>query len=166
MYRNDISDSSLVLPPANVKRPEAVLWPAVSPRLDPARGAMANDGLLGQVDFRLARNSVLKELRRGRLSRLDVCDAHPELIRTGRSMGSSPEPCPVCEATSLVQVSYAFGANLPKGGHPFIGATELARVTRRAGEVACYVVEVCLDCSWNHLVRTFTAGCQRRTTAT
>ena len=139
----------------------------MSPRLDPARGAVDPDGLLGQVDFRLARNTVLKELRRGRLSRLDVCDAHPELIRTARSMGRpAPEPCPVCRATSLVQVSYAFGANLPKGGHPFANATELAKVSRRAREVACYVVEVCPECSWNHLVRTFTAGCHRQATAT
>ena len=47
----------------------------------------------GQVEYLLARNSVVREFRKGRLSRLDVCDAHPELIRAatnlGRPMGES-----------------------------------------------------------------------------
>jgi hypothetical protein len=139
----------------------------VGPRLHPADRTVVANSLLGQIDYRLARNAILKELRRGRLSRVDVCDAHPELLRAARAMGQpSHESCPVCELSSLVQVSYAFGSNLPKGGYPFSGAPELAKVSRRAGEVACYVVEVCPECSWNHLVRTYTAGCPRRATAT
>jgi hypothetical protein len=57
-----------------------------------------------------------------------------------------------------VHVSYAFGARLSPGGHPFTDAAELTALTRRAGEVACYVVEVCPSCSWNHLIRTFMAN--------
>jgi hypothetical protein len=123
-------------------------------------------GLPGQVDYRLSRNAVVNEFRRGRLSRTDVCDAHPELLRVARSQGRlTAEACPVCDEGSMVHVSYAFGRRLPSGGHPFADAIELARLTRRAGEVACYVVEVCPECSWNHLVRTFTAT-RRRARAT
>lgn len=117
-----------------------------------------------QVDYRLARNSILKEFRRGRLSRLDVCDAHPELLRAARGIGEPAEQaCPICEAPALVHVSYAFGARLPPGGHCFTTTAELARVTRRAGDVTCYVVEVCRDCGWNHLARTYAAGRRRAT---
>jgi hypothetical protein len=133
----------------------------VSFRPETLRGATAT-GLPGQIDYRLARNAVLKEFRRGRLSRLDVCDAHPELIRAARSIGRpADEECPICESDSLVHVSYGFGPRLPASGQTFVDGTELARLTRRAGQVACYVVEVCADCRWNHLARTFVADRRR-----
>lgn len=139
-------------------------YPGQPMRFEPQslRGAQAGTALPGQVDYRLARNAVLKEFRKGRLSRLDVCDAHPELLRAARNIGApTVDECPVCETPSLVHVSYAFGPHLPSSGQTFVDGTELARLTRRAGEVACYVVEVCPECKWNHLARTFTAGRRR-----
>jgi hypothetical protein len=35
---------------------------------------------------------------------------------------------------------------------------ELSKLSKRAQELACYIVEVCPDCSWNHLARTFMVG--------
>ena len=126
-------------------------------------GGAGTPGLPGQIDYRLARNSIIKEFRRGRLSRLDVCDAHPELMRAARNVGAPlAEPCPICEVDGLVTVSYAFGPHLPPSGQNFIDEGELGRLTRRAGQVACYVVEVCPDCRWNHLTRTYLAGRPRR----
>ena len=123
------------------------------------RGAQPGAAVPGQIDYRLARNSIVKEFRRGRLSRLDVCDAHPELVRAARNIGApASEECPICETPTLVHVSYGFGPHLPPSGQTFVDATELGRLTRRAGQVACYVVEVCPECMWNHLVRAFTAG--------
>lgn len=119
--------------------------------------------LPGQIDYRLARSSVIKEFKRGRLSRLDVCDAHHELVRAARSIGAkAADRCPICEADALVHVSYAFGPHLAPGGQTFIDAGELTKLTRRAGEVACYVVEVCPECRWNHLARTFVASRRRQ----
>lgn len=139
----------------------------VSFRPETVRGAAAGTSGPGQIDYRLARNSVVKEFRRGRLSRLDVCDAHPELLRTATGMGTPAEqPCPICEEPTLVHVSYAFGPRLPPGGAAFAGTAELAKLTRRAGDVACYVVEVCAACSWNHLARTYAAGRRRRASPT
>lgn len=133
-------------------------------RPDAVRGAPGKASLPGQIDYRMARNFVIKEFHRGRLSRLDVCDAHPELLRAAKGMGTpAGQPCPICEEPELVHVSYGFGAHLPPGGAAFDGAAELAKLTRRAGEVACYVVEVCPGCSWNHLARTYVAGRRRRT---
>jgi hypothetical protein len=113
----------------------------------------------GRVEYQLARNAVVREFRRGRLSRLDVCDAHPELLRAARNLGRAMgQPCPICEDDTLVDVTYVFGPRLPPGGRCVTTATELARYKRRKEPVVCYVVEVCTECSWNHLLRMFPAG--------
>ena len=52
----------------------------------------------------------------------------------------------------------------PTAGVP-TSATELSRLTRRADEVVCYVVEVCPDCAWNHLARMYPAGGRHRAAA-
>jgi hypothetical protein len=74
-------------------------------------------GAGGRVEYRLARNAVVSEFKKGRLSRLDVCDAHPELLRAARNVGAVlTEDCPICEETAVVHVTYVFGARLPKNG--------------------------------------------------
>ena len=126
-------------------------------RPEEVRGA--GDGPVGQVDYRLARRAVLAEYRRGRLSRLDVCDAHPELMRAARNVGETTvHDCPICEDARLVHVSYVFGPRLPPGGQCISSARELARLSRRADKLTCYVVEVCPECSWNHLARALPIG--------
>jgi hypothetical protein len=125
-------------------------------RAESIRGASS---VPGQIDYRLARRHTIAEFRRGRLSRLDVCDAHPELLRAARNVGSeSPEICPICEDTPLVLVTFVFGSRLPSHGRCITDERELAKLARRRDELACYVVEVCTDCSWNHLARTVLLG--------
>ena len=51
-----------------------------------ARCRRSDRAVAGQVDYRLARNAVVSEFRKGRLSRLDVCDAHPELLRAATNV--------------------------------------------------------------------------------
>jgi len=117
----------------------------------------------GRVEYRLARNAVVSEFRKGRLSRIDVCDAHPELLRAARNVGVAlSEDCPICQETALVHVTYVFGARLPPNGRCPTNPTELARLCRRADEVVCYVVEVCPGCAWNHLARMYPAGGRHR----
>lgn len=113
----------------------------------------------GQVDYRLVRKHILDEFRRGRLSRLDVCDAHPELLRAARNVGEArTEDCPICDETALTLVSFAFGPRLPAHGRCISSRTELARLSGAANEATCYVVEVCTACAWNQLVRSFRLG--------
>jgi len=134
----------------------------VSFRPQSVRGAPPPGELPGHIDYRLARNAVVAEYRRGRLSRLDVCDAHPELVRAAHGAGTpTGQRCPICEEVELVHVSYAFGSRLPAGGRTFAGAQELDAVLRRASPVTCYAVEVCAGCGWNHLARTYAAARRR-----
>jgi hypothetical protein len=123
-----------------------------------ARGAGQASGP-GEVDYRLVRKHTLDEFRRGRLSKLDVCDAHPELLRAARNVGEArSEDCPICEEAALTLVSFAFGARLPAHGRCITTAKELAQLRRAAQESTCYVVEVCKECAWNQLVRSFRLG--------
>ena len=112
--------------------------------------------VLGNVDYRLARNVVVSEYRKGRLSRLDICDAHPELLRAAGAAGEeSQEDCPICEDMKLRLVSYVFGQRLPASGRCVVSKKELAKLASPGKDLACYVVEVCPSCAWNHLLQAF-----------
>jgi hypothetical protein len=126
-------------------------------RPEALRGSGLGSDIDGQVDYRLARNMVVSEYRKGRLSRLDVCDAHPELLRAAINVGEETrEDCPVCDEARVKLVSYVFGTGLSAAGTCVTSKRELARLKRgRRGSLTCYVVEVCPNCSWNHLARSF-----------
>jgi hypothetical protein len=105
------------------------------------------------------RESIVKEYRRGRLGRLDVCDAQPELLRVAKNLGLETDTeCPICEHEQLVHVTFAFGPGLPPGGLPVTDLRVLSKTARKSADVACYVVEVCTGCSWNHLLSVFAPG--------
>ena len=123
-------------------------------RPEAIRGATADEP--GTIDYRLARQAVVSEYRKGRLARHEVCDAHPELERAAREVGEPTTiECPICEETTIVLVSYVFGPGLPPYGRCITTKDELGKLARRGNRLACYVVEVCPACSWNHLARVF-----------
>ena len=169
MYRFDITDATIARTSrfrnagaSGSRRRGTGTVAAVTFRPDAVRGAPPG-GFSGVVDFRLARNSVVKEFRRGRLSRHDVCDAHPELLRNAVHCGRpAAEQCPICadadQPGAMVLVTYVFGSRLPPSGRCITSLKELDKFRRGTREVAAYVVEVCPDCHWNHLVRTFAVG--------
>ena len=126
-------------------------------RPDGVRGATEDQP--GSVDYRLARRHLINEHKRGRLSRMDICDAHPELVRAAVNVGTQQdEECPICEEAPLVNVSYVFGGRLPSFGRCVTKASEIADFRRQVGPYTCYVVEVCTNCRWNHLSKLFQLG--------
>ena len=126
------------------------------------RGAGEGTHLAGQVDYRLARNVIVSEFHKGRLSRLDICDAHPELLRAAANVGDETrEDCPICEEAKVRLVSYVFGNRLGPAGVCVSSRKEMARLARTAKEMVCYVVEVCPHCAWNHLARSFSVTARR-----
>lgn len=109
-----------------------------------------------QVDYRIARESVVRSYKSGRVSQIDVCDAHPELVRAARNVGEpTSEECPICEEHHVVLVSYVFGTGLSPSGHCVQSRAEFLRLGARARNATLYVIEVCPSCSWNHLARVF-----------
>lgn len=109
------------------------------------------------VEFALARRALLREFHRGRIARAELCDAQPELMRAAINLGEAKgDPCPVCEADSLVSVMYAFGPKLPAHGRCLSSAKEMAKLVQLSTQTKVYEVEVCLKCRWNHLERMIT----------
>ena len=108
----------------------------------------------GIVDHRLARRMLINQVRLGRVSRTEVCDAHPELIRAARNVGTpTAADCPICEESKLSIVTYVFGHGLPASGRCVTTAKEMRQLRNRAGEQTAYVVEACPECRWHHLLR-------------
>jgi len=113
-----------------------------------------------EIDYALARRAVLRDFRLGALERLDVCDAHPELVRAARNLGvETDQECPICGTDGMRQISYVYGDKLKApGGRAVATAAELRKLDRAHDELKCYVVEVCLDCCWNYLLRSYQLG--------
>jgi hypothetical protein len=112
------------------------------------------------VDYSLARRAVLGALRRGKVQTSEVCDAHPELLRAGKNIGQSIDAeCPICSHDTLRWVRYVYGEEL-KGNNGRVVYPDdwLTQLASTHDQFTCYVVEVCVDCSWNHLVRSYLAG--------
>ena len=122
----------------------------------------------GYIDYRLARRALVRQVTRGEIRAIDVCDAHPELLRAARNVGTpTARTCPICrladdradvafdETETLRLVTYGFGEQLNRSsGHVVWTAEELADLAGRHSFTA-YVVECCLVCGWNHLVESF-----------
>ena len=110
----------------------------------------------GVVDSTLAKRALLREFQRGLLSRVEICDAHPELLRAARYVGEpTRRTCPVCDQEQLRLLAYVFADDLKNdNGRVWKIERALALVSERTGR-ACYIVEVCTGCSWNHLAEAF-----------
>jgi len=111
----------------------------------------------GRIDYRMRRIAALRDVRSGVTSPDDVCDAHPDLVRAARHIGTpTDQSCPMCEDEELTHVSYVFegkGARTP-GGRA-VPRDALAAQAERFGELSVYVVEVCLGCHWHHLIESY-----------
>src|SRR5213592_5137061 len=91
-------------------------WEPAPPSPSRARKALhaARRGL-GVVDYTLAKRALLREFRSGLLSRLEICDAHPELMRAARYLGSkATRPCPVCQKEELRLLAYVYGDKMDR----------------------------------------------------
>lgn len=111
------------------------------------------------IDYRLMRETTLAAWRRGEAGVSELCDAQPELLRNAEFCGRRLEsPCPVCGSDGLVEVTYVFGPRLPGHGRCVTSDKEMTRLDARKQELRGYVVEVCTDCGWNHLMRSRSLG--------
>ena len=114
------------------------------------------------VDHRLERRALINEYRRGRLRREQLCDAHPELIRAARNVGTASRVlCPICAEVNLTLVTYVFGPRLPSHGRCVTTKKDLAQFNLRDDDLDAYVVEACVNCRWHHLLRVLPLGGRR-----
>jgi Family of unknown function (DUF5318) len=111
------------------------------------------------VDYSLQRRAALASLFHGGAFTSDVCDADPYLLRAAKFHGEpSGTPCPVCRKADLTHLRYTFGDELGEYQGRIKAESELEAMAREHGEFRVYVVEVCQECGWNHLVTSFVLG--------
>ncbi|MAT37653.1 MAG: hypothetical protein CL420_06425 [Acidimicrobiaceae bacterium] len=113
----------------------------------------------GDVDYRLARERLLDAWAEGQLATDLICDAQPMLLRNAEHCGEKTEiSCPICNEAQLLNVTYVFGPRLPAHGRCISVSVELDRINKRSGEFTAYLIEVCISCGWNHMIRSTTLG--------
>jgi Family of unknown function (DUF5318) len=119
------------------------------------RGATLVKSTASSVDYTLRKRSVLRDFRSGRLSVYDVCDAHPEIRRIAANVGEDTRfLCPVCRRERLRLLNFVYGKELDRdNGRVFPTWAIFNGLREKYRNFTCYVVEVCIGCSWNHLVR-------------
>lgn len=107
------------------------------------------------VDYTLRKRSILRDFRVGRLSRYDVCDAHPEMRRIASNVGEETRSdCPICGQEKLRLLNFVFGDGLgADNGRVFQTMAIFNGLREKYPVFTCYVVEVCVRCSWNQLIR-------------
>ena len=130
-------------------------WRTVKARVNGRKGVKQ---LLGSIDYTLAKRALLREFRTGLLSRFELCDAHPELMRAAKYVGEPcSKSCPVCKRDDMKLLAYVYADDLhADNGRVWSLQQGLALAASHRGG-CCYVVEVCTYCSWNHLSQAFTA---------
>lgn len=140
-------------------------WTARSPA--PTLGSVK-----GSTDYRMAKRALVRQVTDGSVRLADVCDAHPELMRAARNIGTPADrDCPICaladeradvpadEACTLRLVTYVFGDALrQRSGTVVWNREELDHLASRHRSLMAYTVECCLVCGWNHLVKSYLVG--------
>lgn len=135
----------------SLKPPNPEPAPA-EPVADPARPRRV-------LDYSLARRSVLEEVKRDALMKSGICDADPYLIRAAKHHGEQTErPCPICNKSDLVHVTYTFGGDLGYYSGRIRESSELPEMAYEYGNFKVFVVEVCTRCEWNHLHMSYVLG--------
>jgi len=126
--------------------------------IDTKRPRGKRRALLGIVDYTFAKRAILRDFDRGIISRFDICDAHPELLRAARYVGErSSRPCPVCDKDDLKLLAYVYADDLKANNGRVWELDKALSLAADHRGARCYVVEVCVGCSWNHLREAFVA---------
>jgi hypothetical protein len=112
------------------------------------------------IDYALQRRAILEALRGGRaFAGIDICDADTYLLKAAKFHGiTGAQRCPICRKVDLRLVTYAFGEQLGHLSGSAMAPSRLDDLARTTGEFRVYVVEVCSECHWNHLVVSYSLG--------
>ncbi|MEJ5187483.1 MAG: DUF5318 family protein [Candidatus Geothermincolales bacterium] len=112
-------------------------------------------GTATSVDYSLMRRALIRDYYVGRVSRWDVCDAHPEISRIARNVGESTKTlCPICRKENLRLLYFVFGDELEQdNGRVFPTRVIFQSLRSKYSRFTCHVVEVCIGCQWNYLIR-------------
>jgi hypothetical protein len=113
----------------------------------------------GVIDYALQRRSDILRFHRGGILSSDFCDADPYLLKAAKFHGeATDDDCPACHSKNLVTLNYVYGDELGPYSGRIRETKDLPSLAFRFGDVGVYTVEVCPDCHWNYLLRTYRIG--------
>ncbi|QSB05356.1 DUF5318 family protein [Natronoglycomyces albus] len=111
------------------------------------------------VDYALRKKRLLQQVASGLISTSEVCDASPYLANAARFHGEDlARRCPICRRSRLRMVHYVFGDDLSSASGSARSKRELRILAESYPEFDVFAVEVCRECSWNHLIYQFRLG--------
>ena len=111
------------------------------------------------VDFALKKRATVASIYRGLNTTSDACDADPYRRRAAKHHGElTDRDCPICHKAKVSELQYVFGDQLGQYSGRIKTESELAEMQSEYGEFRVYVVEVCLNCGWNHLTASYLLG--------
>jgi hypothetical protein len=111
------------------------------------------------IDYSLQKRAVLRDVRNGQVSALEVCDASPYLRNAATYHGEPTEDrCPICRRDNLTLVHYVYGEELKQSAGQARKLAELPVLAMTLREFQVFVVEVCRSCAWNHLIERYVLG--------
>ena len=113
----------------------------------------------GVIDYALQKRAALAALRSGFSTTTDVCDPDPYTLRAAKHHGEPTDRlCPVCRREPVVELGYTFGEELGQYSGRIKKTPELEEMAHEFGEFKVVVVEVCLECHWNHMILSYLLG--------
>ena len=109
-----------------------------------------------EVSYEWERAQHLRELRAGKVTREELCDADFLLRAAAEHHGvDMRKPCPVCESDMRL-TRWVYGDALKRRAGSARSAAEIADMAAEGLEFTVHFVEVCPACRWNHLLRAAT----------
>lgn len=111
------------------------------------------------VDYALRRKHLLQQVSCGLISPAEVCDATSHLYNAAHFHGETiSQRCPICRRSQLRVVHYVFGEKLGNAAGSARSRLELQILADQHPEFEVFAVEVCRECSWNHVISQFSLG--------
>ncbi|MGO1489378.1 MAG: DUF5318 family protein [Arachnia sp.] len=66
--------------------------------------------------------------------------------------------CRVCESSPMRHPNYGFGEQLGQYSGRITSSVDLEAMQNEFGEFTVRVAQVCAECGWNHMIRTYLLG--------
>ena len=105
-------------------------------------------------NHQLDRRRLLAEYRRGDISAEELRQSSRRLIDAADFHGEPQDrPCPLCGKRTLKNVIWIFGDNLGKIAGTARSRREVEALAETYGDITAHIVEVCVHCRWNVLLR-------------
>lgn len=112
-----------------------------------------------EVSHRWRRQALLRAFKEGEIPRENLCDADFLLVAAATHHGYDVDrACPVCGRGSLREVRWIYHERLGRRSGTARSEEEIAEIIKTVPNITVHLVEVCVQCRWNHLLTAMVAS--------